>query len=240
MGNIKQPVVMQFPFTLDFLVYMLRQHAPSTVVVCSSREVFFQQLLNECWGDRQDNSTSTQRLAGSASKDYLLTPTLHLLAESRTVRLVYVPTVSHLRAYLATFALPTNPIDKVTSYEKPSTHVSTLALFNPLALHRSTADFSAQGLSRTFALSVEAAAREGMRLLITECFPFTQPEEIPMDEIEGAEVQRDLWTEQIPLLNGSIRFGGEERLWAGRTVEVRKVASRWCKFVDNGQDNNED
>lgn len=50
------------------------------------------------------------------------------------------------------------------------------------------------------------------------------------EEEAGEEERRegDPWSEQVPLLNGSVRFGGEQRVWAGRTVEVRRVAGRWC------------
>lgn len=48
-------------------------------------------------------------------------------------------------------------------------------------------------------------------------------------EGEGEERrERNPWSEQVPLLDGSVRFGGEQRVWAGRTVEARRVAGRWC------------
>ena len=39
------------------------------------------------------------------------------------------------------------------------------------------------------------------------------------------------WKEQVPVLSGSIRFGGEDRVWAGKTIEVGHVLARWCRFV---------
>lgn len=80
---------------------------------------------------------------------------------------------------------------------------------------------------------MEAAARAKMQLVLTE---------IPMlEDIGGGDGEdtgeeedggqgRDLWSEQIPLLNGSVRFGGQRRVWAGRTVEARRVAGRWFAF----------
>lgn len=55
-------------------------------------------------------------------------------------------------------------------------------------------------------------------------------------EGEGERRERDPWSEQVPLLNGSVRFGGEQRVWAGRTVEIRRVAGRWFGVgeVDGG------
>ena len=62
------------------------------------------------------------------------------------------------------------------------------------------------------------------------------------DEDEGGEGGRrgdggglDAWMEQVPVLSGSVRFGGDERVWAGRTVEVGRVVGRWCRFVRVGE-----
>ena len=228
--NHHHPSVIQFPSTLDFLIYTLAQPAPTTILVCSSRETFFQHLLHETQPDHHSTH------ANPSAKDHLLTPTIRLLAESRKVKMVYVPTLQHLRAYLAAFPNPANPpASEVISYETSGTHVPILALLNSLGLHRSAHEFSVQGLSRTFALVVETAARENMRLLVTECDFST-----PSDEAGRSEVQRDPWAEQIPLLSGSIRFGGEDRMWVGKSVEIRKVVSRWCKFVNVEHEERED
>ena len=120
-----------------------------------------------------------------------------------------------------------------------------LAMWNPLALHSPTTDFSAQGLSRTFAAAVEAAERAGMQLVIEETeagHGEEGGEEIHGEEGEenvqggneesgGEELRRDPWRQQVPFLNGSVRIGGGERLWAGRMVEVGTVVRKWCRFV---------
>lgn len=57
------------------------------------------------------------------------------------------------------------------------------------------------------------------------------------DEDDGVSSSSDnLWKEQIPLLSGSVRYGGHERAWAGRTVEVGKVVAKWCKFMQLGRE----
>ena len=101
-----------------------------------------------------------------------------------------------------------------------------LAIWGLASLHRSTAEHSAQGLSRTLAAAVETAKVNGQRLVLAEAS--TSDGDV---EDEGAGSGGDPWREQVPLLSGSVRFGGEERVWAGRTVEVRKVVGRWCRFV---------
>lgn len=119
-----------------------------------------------------------------------------------------------------------------------------LAVLNPLALQRSTTDFSAQGLSRTFAAAVEAAERANMQLVVEETEARHDGEgdndmhvrgndnnsQGGGGERGGEELRRDPWRQQVPFLNGSIRIGGGERLWAGRLVEVGKVVGKWCRF----------
>lgn len=125
-----------------------------------------------------------------------------------------------------------------------------LAVLNPLALQRSTTDFSAQGLSRTFAAAVEAAERANMRLVVEETEARHDGEgdndmhvrrndnnsQGGGGERGGEELIRDPWRQQVPFLNGSIRIGGGERLWAGRLVEVRKVVGKWCRFAGSYDD----
>lgn len=101
-----------------------------------------------------------------------------------------------------------------------------LAVWGLAGLHRSTAEHSAQGLSRSLAAAVEAAMFNGQRLVLVE----------PSGEVEyeGVSSIGDPWKEQVPLLSGSVRFGREDRVWAGKTVEVERVVARWCRFVTVG------
>lgn len=79
------------------------------------------------------------------------------------------------------------------------------------------------------ALAVEAASRGDMRLLVAEV---ATKIDTAGDVEEERGPLRDPWRAQVPLLSGSVRFGGDERVWAGRTIEVRQVMERWCNFVD--------
>lgn len=79
-------------------------------------------------------------------------------------------------------------------------------------------------------MAVEAAARAKMQLVIGDV-PIVEDIDIDRTGIEDQGAGGDPWSEQIPLLNGSLRFAGEQRAWAGRTVEAREVAGRWCKAV---------
>ncbi|KAH0562290.1 hypothetical protein GP486_003008 [Trichoglossum hirsutum] len=207
------PLVLQPPLVLpEFLDHVLAHvSAPTTLVACSTREAFLHDLV-ACVADAQDTTGQQQQ------QQQLLVPTLHLISTSRSVRLVFTPTLHHLRAYLSTF--PANAALPATS-EPP-----TLAVLNPIALHRPLPDFSAQGLSRTFAAAVDAAARSHMRLVVAEC-----PVSPSSAQVADGGVGESVWDEQVPLLSGTLRgFGGEEKGWTGRTVMIRRVLERWCVF----------
>lgn len=106
-----------------------------------------------------------------------------------------------------------------------------LAVWGLASLHRSTAEHSAQGLSRSLTAAVEAAKFNGQRLVLAESRPLSEDV-----EYEGVGSEGDPWKEQVPLLSGSVRFGGEDRVWAGKTVEVERVVARWCRFVTIGDE----
>lgn len=104
-----------------------------------------------------------------------------------------------------------------------------LAIWGLANLHHSTGEHSAQGLSRSLAAVVETAKLNGQRLVLAESRALNG--EV---EYEGVGRVIDPWKEQVPLLSGSVRFGGEDRVWAGNTVEVERVVGRWCRFVTVG------
>ena len=96
--------------------------------------------------------------------------------------------------------------------------------------HRSTAEYSAQGLSRTLAVAVESASLAEQRLVLAEAKIQNIGEQYGDSEAFDVTFENP-WKEQVPVLSGSIRFGGEDRLWAGKTIEVGHVLARWCRFV---------
>ena len=105
-----------------------------------------------------------------------------------------------------------------------------LAIWGLASLHRSTAEHSAQGISRSLAAAAETAELNGQRLVLAE--PMALGGDVEDDG--GVGEGGDPWREQVPLLSGSVRFGEEERVWAGKTVEVKGVVGRWCRFVKVG------
>jgi hypothetical protein len=98
-----------------------------------------------------------------------------------------------------------------------------MLIFKLIQLHHSTSEFSAQGLSRTLACVVSAAARSNVtHLRLVECNDLRDPS----NPHGGARI----WNEQVPLLSWSVRIGGEGASWAGRAISVRHIAARWFKF----------
>ena len=185
-------------------------------------------LLSACQSSERAVPLTSEDGDDYALKNSLLTPTIHLLATSRIVNLAFTPTLTNLRAYLAVYNPPVDPTDQGVSYSKPRKRTPILGILNMLEAHRGTSDFSVQGISRTFAIAVDAAARSNVQLLVTEL-----PRSEDLDIEGGAQIpspDAEPWSEQVPLLCGSLRFGEDQKIWAGRTVETRQVAARWCRF----------
>ena len=199
---------------LEWLIYR-HDSRQSTIIICCEREGFLESLILHIRENDEEDTTDVGR--------NLLTPTLFLIASSQHIRLVFTPTISHLRAYLARLIWDQSQL--ATKTESRS-RKPFLILWGFVALHRSTFEYSAQGISRTLAAAIEAGHFQSQRLLLVE--------DRGLDSHEGVEdsdrQQFDPWREQVPLLNGSVRFGGEEKGWAGRMIELRDVIRKWCRF----------
>ncbi|MCJ1250327.1 hypothetical protein MMC30_007553 [Trapelia coarctata] len=257
-------LLLEPPSLVSFLTFILKPRtSPSTLIICSTRDQFLRDLLSSCYLPPPSPSPSQPSSPNPPpSKHPLLHPTIHLLATSRNIHLAFTPTLPHLRAHLAASSPPpSTPRHPPSQPSNPSTLPPIMAILNPLPLHRSAGEMSAQGLSRTLALAVEAATRVEMQLVV--CETAIRGDVEVGEGGEGGEggnagegdvgrgmgdagegdtengarrVGRNPWSEQIPLLSGSLRFGGEQRVWAGRTVEARLVAGRWfrCVVIEEG------
>lgn len=160
----------------------------------------------------------------------LLVPIIHQLATSQTVKVAYAPSLAHLRAYLAMLGHDPSMASQ-TRHQSSGRSTPLLAIHGLFHLHRTTSEYSAQGLSRTLAVAAEAATATGRRLVIAESLRKIEGEEL-VDASDSVDtVMRDPWKDEVPLLNGALRFGTEDRVWAGRTVEAARVVGRWCKAI---------
>lgn len=199
----------------DFLQQIIYQSQtrPITAIVCSTREHFLEQLA----------AAVRAPADGLREQSQLLTGTIGLLSQSNKIRLIFCPTLEHLRAYISVLNVASTKPLETTREEQGQRPL--LAVLNILALHIPTSEFSAQGLSRALAAAVEATTREGVDLVLYEC----------IDEMDSPdESGRALWEVRVPLLN-NIRSGNEESISKGGSVPVKKVAKRWFRFDNNDQ-----
>lgn len=212
----------------DFVDYVLKYHrAPSTLVICSTREAFLEDLQASVKNAQSENPSASQITNEGTSQYDILVPTIHLITKSQSIHIVFVPTLPHLRAFLATRVLVSNSGQPTSTTTYSGSQSTLLATWGLASLHRCTAEHSAQGLSRTLASAVETAAHGGDQLVLAESS--SMQDGSGFEVTEGAS--SDPWKEQVPIFSGSVRFGGDERVWAGKTIEVARVIAKWCRFV---------
>lgn len=155
--------------------------------------------------------------------------------------MVFIPTVSHLRAYLSVF----NPVDtKIPPPPPPQDSVPgnikrpLLLVYGFLGLHRDTSEWSAQGISATAAGLIEAAKRTGFWAVVVDSpmIAAGEDEEERLAEGTGSVVAGlAMLEEEVPLLSGSVaRAVGDfdEAAWTGRKVTVDRILGRWFRHKE--------
>ncbi|KAI1114421.1 hypothetical protein F5Y14DRAFT_450963 [Nemania sp. NC0429] len=240
--SMTTPIFLSPALPSELLSYILNNHVyPSTLIICSPRVDFLASLVQDIRSPSYLRSTQDAGLRGlqqgepssnrldSADgkvevKHALLSSPLYQVATSRHIRVVYVPTVAHLRAYLSVFSpegsgvpAPPTAARTLTSGKRP--HILLYGLVN---LHRDTSEWSAQGLSSTISNLVDLAHRLSWGAVLIE--PQDSSCRTPLEE---------LLREAVPTLNGGARRLGpdsEEGAWTGRTVEVGRILGRWFRF----------
>lgn len=215
---------------------------PSTLVVCARRHEFLssvtQQIRHQESQAGAHDFTRPEEADGVRNEEQprpphvdtravqlLAAAPLYQVAVARHIRVVFIPTVSHLRAFLSVFSMddskvsapPSSAHDVPASRKPPS-----LLIYGFLDLHRDTSEWSVQGVSNTAAVLVETAKRLAFQAVAVE--PRTLGAEVSMDE---------MLAERMPILSGSARRTGpdfEGSGWTGRTVDARRVLGRWFRF----------
>lgn len=263
------PMILEGASVISVLDFVIETHtAPTTLIICSTRAAFIQDLLvkdtqEEPLDTEPEHSEGddTERSNVKSPLTHLSTPTLHLLSRTRSIDIAFCPDVPHLSAYLTLLA-HRSPSD-LASESKPTAsqgRVPILAILNPIKLYRSTSSFSVQGLNRFFACAVETAALLERKLVIAECDDASSrrvnggnedEDEHMQDDDEGPpdddrarlrEIESSPWDQEVSMLNVTTKtFGAGDKGWAGRTVSIRRIAGRWCRFttVEKEQRSNE-
>ncbi|PKS09290.1 hypothetical protein jhhlp_003904 [Lomentospora prolificans] len=219
----------------ELLAHIIAHQAyPTTLIVCCSRAEFQIALLRDAasvLSSAGPQGRSDDTVPGAEQqkrvKELVAAP-LYQTAVAKHIRILFAPTVSHLRIYLSVFApadskIPAPP-DYATSNEQPSEPL--LLLYGFLDAHRDTSEWNAQGLSCTASILVDAAHRTSFEPIIIE----------PKGD-DGHPALDTLLTETVPLLNNTTVSEGS---WSGRTVEIRRVLGRWFEFHDRPMSQNKE
>lgn len=163
----------------QILSYIVKRHSwPSTVIICSSRELWLAEHLVEIQNapERDVDIEVQQDVIGEQETDQslglsLLIPTLSLLSQSQNIKIVFCPTLQTLHAYLATHQLECQTPNHSEKGRKSESRMAfpILCIINSLNLHADRmTSLSVQSLSIFFASAVEAAHRTGQTLIVVE------------------------------------------------------------------------
>lgn len=227
----------------EFLNYIITYHRyPTTLIIGCSKDDFLHTLaLDVLRSSRQPTEDNPQAQAGAEPETQAAThhyqqpqemkalsshPLLHApliqVVVSRHIRVVFVPTVTHLRAFMASLssssfsAASNSKVPAPPVAPEPTGRLPLLLVYGFLELHRGASEWSAQGLSTSVAAIVDAVASStsatGDRLRAAVMEPRGAAGHDDADQFLG---------EQVPILNGSsLRDDGT---WKGRVTEIRKV-----------------
>lgn len=157
--------------------------------------------------------------------------TIQNLIATEHVKIVYLEDLEALHGFLEAMMF-----SRTVSTRNPP----LLAIWGLVGAHYQTNYFGGEGIGETVARAVETAAKSGRLLVLGEGY-------ILVDYGNGEdEIQEQCWVDlEVPILNmGSMAVG--------RTVEVRQILRRWCRFgedledsedeeeIEEGEYNNED
>ncbi|RYP06775.1 hypothetical protein DL764_002972 [Monosporascus ibericus] len=223
----------------ELLSYVLDHHVhPTTLIICSPRSDFLSFFteefgchcvasnsgLDEGEGEPPAEEEQEQAKSGDRIRRRLLSSPLYQVAVSRHIRTVYIPTATHLRAYLSVFSPGDSMVPPPPArFAAKLTMRPHLVLYGFLDLHRDTSEWSAQGLGNSAAALVELGHRLAWDVAVIE----------PRRPDSGGGLLEEILSEPVPILsNGGRRFGidSEQGGWSGRRVQVGRVLMRWFRF----------
>ncbi|KAK1623133.1 hypothetical protein BDP81DRAFT_454828 [Colletotrichum phormii] len=213
------PTVLSPASPAELLHYFVTfQPYPTTLLICYQREDFISYLVSDV---RKDLSEQDYEQPEDLLPQPLLSATLLQTAIARHIRVLFIPSVTHLRAFLSAFGTSDSltPPPPNVALPGPKSRPPLLLVYGFLDLHRDSSEWSAQGMSSSAAVLIEAARRAEVKFKPVIVEP------------KGAGGHNDfisLLRDDAPVLSGSSRRS--EGVWMGRTVEVRKVLGRWFRF----------
>ncbi|PSK59408.1 hypothetical protein B9Z65_3732 [Elsinoe australis] len=250
-----EPIVLETTSLTTVLDALINNHsAPSTLIVCSTKDEFISALsdavaLDSLPSQRRgtsanpididmtdaDDSTNEDARRQKVAEHPLLQPTLHMLTSISDLKLAFCPSTPHTLAYLSLLSVKAADTTRATAISVP-----ILAILNPIAQHEGTHSWSAQGLSKFLAAAVSTAHALGAKLVVAECKAGIRPV-LPDEDDLWAQVDAEkglrreepsLWDEEVAITNVKAKGAANRDLgWKGRMVKLRTVAEKWCRFV---------
>ncbi|KAI0834101.1 hypothetical protein F5Y06DRAFT_178493 [Hypoxylon sp. FL0890] len=237
----------------ELLTCILNHHVyPTTLIICSPRSDFLATLAEDVLYRETappESVVPVEHVAETPpssitpdthkvnqeeirTQHTLLSSPLYQVATSRHIRVLYIPTVTHLRAYLSVFSPDDSKVPIPPANFKFSGCPPSIILYGFLDIHRDTSEWSAQGLSNSASTLVELGHRLSWQTIIVE-----PQKHNSTSSLEG------MLKEAVPFLSGGGRrlaLDSEEGGWTGRTVEVGRVMKRWFHFQRGQWDVNAD
>ncbi|KAB8297893.1 hypothetical protein EYC80_001680 [Monilinia laxa] len=270
------PITLPPALPSELLTWILQHSAyPTTILVCKPRAAFLSSLLADITSSNPPSPASSNNIPSSppnsisattpfqATCHPLLLKTLNQISLSRHISLVYIPTISHLRAYLSVFTpktgseLEAHPGRK---WDEVGKKRAMIVVYGLVELHRDTSEWSAQGLSRSLAGLVEMGGRDKRALVCLEerKVEIEGVEEIEIDlNVDGdgmfdGEINnrhgtrsddnmrrekriRKEWEEKVPMLNGTVRRAGFQGADNGWSGRTIEVAQIFARWFDFGK-----
>lgn len=236
------PIILAPATPSELLQYIITHHRyPTTILIGWPKQIFIEALVEDvarqlalqrdeaaAAAENSDNNNEETNPPNASSPNHhpLQRKTLLQTAVSRHIRLLFVPSSTHLRAYLGTFSAsdskippppPPSSVDADDSDPGYQSGTPMLLVYGFLELHRDGIEWSAQGIGTTAAYLVEAAARNSFRAAVVE----------PRGAM-GFEALDEFLDESVPILSGTTMKN--DGTWSGRTVPIRRVLNRWFEF----------
>lgn len=249
------PLLLSPALPSELIAYIIQHTShPTTLLICSPRADFLASLLTDVQTsldpkhqsnpDAQHEQHQRQHQLQLPASSLLAAP-LYQVAIARHIRILFIPTVSHLRAYLAVF----NPADsKIPPPPLSSNAGATIAgdgtqqkqpplllVYGFLGLHRDTSEWSAQGIGASAAGVVDAARKCGFRAVVVDA-PTAGGVRAGSEGglAEGDGRGEVVLGEEVPLLSASVlRAGGDaldDAVWTGRKVPLSRILGRWFRY----------
>ena len=210
-----RPTVLSPATPSELISYIISsQKYPTTLIIGCAKQDFLNVLINDVHTQLAQAAPDETELEPSTQP--LLKASLYQIAVSRHIRIVFTPTVTHLRAYLSVFSAEDSKLT-VPPNHVPNAHKPLLLIYGLLEIHRGASEWSAQGIGVSTAVFVESAVRNQFRPVIVE-----------PKGAGGHETLEHILGQTIPLLNGATLK--EDGSWSGRIVSVKRVLSRWFAF----------